>query len=364
MKYKIMGAGPAGLSAAIKLAQSGYDVDVFEETSTIGGHTGNNIQAIRGYSNDKNILKKFEKEEIKLKHLHPIYKIVKYTPSHKFDIIYSDSKPLFYTTKRGIEYDSLDNQLAEQAKKEGANILLGKKAKLVDVNIVAGGSKFDPVGMGYGGLFEGNNFDNNTILFFFGSKYFPHGYAYAIPYKKKQLTIAITSFIKLDFPTMAKKFGEFIKKDKIVSKTIENSELLNNFAGYGHFNIPNSAIHNHKYFIGGAAGFVDPARGFGLKYAILSGIFAAKAITSKADYDKLWQKEFKQELIDGFNRRMILNKLKLEEYEQFVENKKIPINIYTKIPNSIKQMVINLNGSIKLKQWKTKFKFEKLFTKL
>lgn len=362
MKYKILGAGPAGLSAAICLANAGYQVDVFEETSVIGGHTGNNIQAIRSYGADLGILGKIKKLGIEITHLNPIYKIMKYSPSHRVDEIYSTDSPLFYTFKRGVEPESLENQLANQARKKGVEILLGKKARIIDCHIIATGSKFDQIGMGYGAVFENSEFDEKTISFFFGNEFVQHGYAYITPFGKHQITIALTSFNKANFSSMEKRFNQFIEKDKIVKEIVNNAEMINRFSGYGHFNVPETAIHKFKYFIGGAAGFVDPARGFGVKYAILSGVLAAKSITSKRGvYDELWKEEFEQELVEGFNRRALLNKLKIQDYERFVKEERINIKQYEKVPNGLKEMLIRLNGALRLREWQKQFGFERIF---
>lgn len=361
VKYNVLGAGPAGLSAAICLANKDRKVDVFEETSVIGGHTGNNIQAIRNYGIDEGIIDKIEQVGIKLKQLNPIQRIIKYSPSHRSDEIYSNEKPIFYTFKRGVEPESLENQLAEQAQEKGANIILGKKAKVIDCQVIASGSRFDPVGIGYGAVFENSDFDEKTISFFFGNEFVQHGYAYVTPFGKDQITIAITSFNKSDFSTIGKKFKKFISKDKIVKEILRDAKQINRFSGYGHFNIPDTAIHKYKYFVGGAAGFVDPARGFGIKYALLSGAMAAKAIINKeAIYDELWKKEFRQELFEGFTRRMLLNKLKPGDYEKFVKGEKISIKEYEKTPPSIKKMLLNIDGAIKLITWKKQFDFEKM----
>jgi len=361
VKYKVLGAGPAGLSAAICLAKNGCKVDVFEETSVVGGHTGNNIQAIRNYGVDKGVIGKIEQTGIKLSHLNPIYRIMKYSPSHRCDEIYSKEEPIFYTFKRGVDSESLENQLAEQAQEKGANIILGKKAKVVDCHVIATGSRFDPVGIGYGAVFENSNFDEKTISFFFGNEFIQHGYAYVTPFGKDQITIAITSFNKSDFDTIGKKFKKFINEDKVVKEILRDAKQINRFSGYGHFNVPDTAIHKYKYFVGGAAGFVDPARGFGIKYALLSGSMAAKTMIDKqVSYDELWKNEFRQELVEGFNRRMLLNKLKLADYERFVKGEKISIEEYEKIPAGIKEAILNINGAIKLRSWKKRFEFEKM----
>jgi len=183
-----------------------------------------------------------------------------------------------------------------------------------------------------------------------------NGYAYLVPFGKDMLSIAITSFTKSDFKTISERFEKFLKTDKIIKETINGSKRLNSFAGFGHFNVPETAIYKYKYFVGGAAGFVDPARGFGTKYAILSGAMAAKSILNKKlNYDELWKKEFKQELSDGFNRRILLNKLTSEDYEKFVKEEKLNIKNYEKVPNGIKEIFFQINGKVHLRNWQKKF---------
>ena len=47
MEYvKILGAGPAGLSAAINLAIEGYSVDVFEQKFDVGTRVKRNLQGL------------------------------------------------------------------------------------------------------------------------------------------------------------------------------------------------------------------------------------------------------------------------------------------------------------------------------
>jgi flavin-dependent dehydrogenase len=358
MTYKILGAGPAGLSAAIKLAQNGRKVEVFEDTLTIGGHTGANVQAIRTYAEDKNILDRFKEEGLEIKKLNPIFKIKKYSPSNRFDLLYSTEHPIFCSFKRGISRDSLENQLALQAEKEGVDIVLGRKARVADVNIIAGGSKFDAVGIGYGAVFSGANFDLDTISFFFGNKQISQGYGYIIPYDKDNLTVAITCFDKSNFDKVKQNFEEFVKTNEIVSEAISGATRVNDFSGSGHFNVPKSAFHKYKYFIGGAAGFVDPARGFGVKYAILSGLLAAKSIISDLNYDDLWKKEFESELIEGYGRRLLLDSLKPLDYEKFVSGEKIPIRNYAKTPKSFMKILWGMKTTLHLNKWRSKFDYD------
>lgn len=355
----ILGAGPAGLSSAVYLAKKGHSVDVFESTSRIGGHSEINTQAIRNYGPDKGIIEKLSRYGVELKHLNPIHKILKYSPTHRVDEIYSSRDPLFYTLLRGPCENSLECQLAEQAEKFGAKIHLGVKKKASECDILAVGSKFTPLGVARGIVVENANFDSDEIVFFYGNEFVEHGYAYLTPFGKNLLTISITSFDKTDFPLMTQKFDTFIEKDPIVREILKGSTLKNKFVGYGHYNIPETAIHKEKLLVGGAAGFVDPARGFGVKYALLSGILAGESIETGQDYDSLWKKEFGQELLSGFNRRVLLEKLTLADYEKFIKGQKISIENYEKTPNSFKEFLLQINGMFHLNKWRNQFDHEK-----
>ena len=360
MNYKILGAGPAGLCSAITLSKKGLNTTIYEKNGFIGANHNLNIQVMRNYGSDKNIVEKIEKHGIKMPKLNPIKKIIKYSPSYRCDEIYSEKEPLFYSFKRGSENDSIESSLANQAQDIGTNIEFNTTKKIADCHIIASGPRFAPEGIGYGATFEGS-VDKDTIQFFYGSNLIENGYGYIAPYGKNLFSVSITSFSKSNFGLIKKRFEKFLKTDKITKELIDGKKKLNEFSGSGFFNIPKTAVHNYKYFVGGTAGFVDPARGFGVKYAILSGIFAAKSILDKKlDYDKLWQDEFKEELLDGFNRRVLLDKLKTSDYEKFVEGKKVNIKDYKKVPNAIKEIFLKINGQAQLNKWQKKFELSEL----
>lgn len=356
-----MGAGPSGLAAAINVTANGYDAEVFEKNLFLGGNIRTDVQAIRAYGNDSNIMNRLKEYGIKLKHCHPIYRVKRYSPSNRFDLVYSNDAPIFYTVKRGTDFDSLDSQLISIAESQGTKVNFGQPIKINDAHIISSGSRFDPAGIGFGAVFENANFDNNSISFFYGNEQIQSGYGYVAPFGKNYLTISITSFKKTDFPHIKKNFEEFITSNPVIKEITENASKISEFAGFGHFNIPKTAVHNHKYFTGGAAGFVDPARGFGLKYALLSGVFAAQAITSNLDYDKLWQDDFKNELYDGYGRRLFLDSIRLKDYEKFVSGTETNIKEYQKVPNDLKNTLININAKLNVEGLRKKYSFDKLF---
>jgi flavin-dependent dehydrogenase len=64
------------------------------------------------------------------------------------------------------------------------------------------------------------------------------------------------------------------------------------FGGYGNLFAPVSARKGRLLYAGEAAGFQDALFGFGMRYALLSGHFAALALLegSPEEYDSLWRK--------------------------------------------------------------------------
>ena len=73
----VLGAGLAGLSCAIKLAQNGQDVQLFEKNDFIYKNVGENIQAMRNYEKDFDQLEKFREAGLSLDNFNPIYRIIK-----------------------------------------------------------------------------------------------------------------------------------------------------------------------------------------------------------------------------------------------------------------------------------------------
>ena len=75
------------------------------------------------------------------------------------------------------------------------------------------------------------------------------------------------------------------------------------FGGTGQFRLTRSACSGGVLLAGEAAGFQDALWGFGIRYALLSGCLAARALLSGADYDRLWKRRF-----GGLQRTSVVNR--------------------------------------------------------
>ena len=77
------------------------------------------------------------------------------------------------------------------------------------------------------------------------------------------------------------------------------------FGGTGNFLYPSTARNGRILFAGEAAGFQDALWGFGMRYAMLSGHLAARALIEKMPerYERLWKKR-----LGGIMRTSIVNR--------------------------------------------------------
>jgi flavin-dependent dehydrogenase len=79
------------------------------------------------------------------------------------------------------------------------------------------------------------------------------------------------------------------------------------FGGYGNMRLPTTAMQGGHPVIGEQAGFQDALAGFGIRYAIRSGVLAAQCILDGGDYTARWQAELGPWLRAGVVNRMIFN---------------------------------------------------------
>ena len=354
----VLGAGLSGLTAAVKLAEAGQKVTVFEKNSFVGGISIENIQAVRNYDLPFDQFDHFAKNGLKFHSIKPIHKIVKYAPSGKKMEVNSGDKPLFYAVKRGSDQSSLDYQLYGRSLEFGVKTTFNSANTLGNGNIIAVNSIFRNI-WAYGAMFKGINVDPEKIIFFMDNDYCPQGYIYLIPYGKHEASIAATSFdLSCPLPILFKKF---LKENEVVNEAISSASFTRNFSGFAYCNIPETAEIKGKKFVGSAAGFIDPARGFGIKYAIESGMMAAESITKNISYDSLWKKAFEKEFIENFKRRLFLEKLQNADYEKMVTGENINIKQYEKIPTTLAKIMSDIDAAIALKKWQEKYDIKKLF---
>lgn len=284
---KIIGAGPAGLAAAINLAMDNYKVTVYEKNADVGMRFNNDFQGLENWSIEEDVLTSLKTMSINTDFFYkPFYRVLLHGPSISTRI--ESANPIFYLIKRGKDIGSLDNSLKKQALDLGVNIAFNTCADIKDGEILATGPK-KPNIFAFGIVFETNIKDTAVVVL--NDTIAPKGYAYLLV-SDKEATLATVIFRQF------KRGSQYLEKAIEKFRDILNFKIKSpkKFVGFGNFFISRSAIKEGKIYVGESAGFQDFLFGFGIRYAITSGYLAAKSIIEKTDYDILWQNKFGQQL--------------------------------------------------------------------
>jgi flavin-dependent dehydrogenase len=88
--------------------------------------------------------------------------------------------------------------------------------------------------------------------------------------------------------------------------------------GVGNFRVPASAQAGERPIAGEEAGFQDALWGFGMRFAIRSGVLAARAFIQGGGYDALWRRELRPWLRTSIVNRALYSMLGNRGYAWFV----------------------------------------------
>jgi len=246
---KILGPGPAGLTAAINLAIEGYNVDVFEKNNDVGSGVKINLQGLENWSYDQDVVEEFRKMKINPNFDCEPFKDLKITNNtENWD--FSCHKLAFYLVKRGTDDNSLDQGLKEQALNNGVNIKFGETAPIDKVDIVATGT--DPkfkfaVGRGLTFKTDHENLAVGLVNYYHTFK----GYSYLLV---SNGCVSIGTVLFESFGDLNKYFNRTM--DAFLVKYDLRMEDPCKFAGYGSFS--NKILKDeNKIYVGEIVGFQD-----------------------------------------------------------------------------------------------------------
>ncbi len=298
----IVGAGPAGLTASIALRQAGYNVNLYEQNNNVGLRFNGDFQGLENWSDEEDTLDILSNLGIKINFLcHPYYGNdgIFYGPNLK-QVKVKTSRPLFYLIERGSSENSLDRGLLKQAEEAGVNIFWGQKLDSVKdgLAIVGTGPKAaDAIAKGM--VF--NTSYKNIFVGFLDNKIAPKAYAYLLVNNGKA-TFATCLFEdfkneKLYYNRALSAMDSVLNIDKIAPKE---------FGGFvNFFTEPIYSKNDRILYVGENAGFQDALWGFGIKYAMLSGYYAAQSIINKQDYKDLCEKHLRPKLQTSLANRFL-----------------------------------------------------------
>lgn len=296
----IVGAGPAGLGCAITLAREGRAVIVRESHDDVGSRFHDDFQGLENWSSDEDVLDEIARHGIQLSFdRHPIrYGVAFDAWGGRYEI--EDEKPLYYLVRRGSGAGTLDQSLLQQARALGVDVRFGERVKVAeDVDVLAGGPRVaDAIAAGY--VFDTDMPDGNWVSF--DNKLAPLGYAYLLVHRGRG-TVASCMF------TGFKNEAEYVARTVVTYQQRAGLSMRNErrFGGFANFRLPRTAIQGGHLVIGEHAGFQDALAGFGMRYALRSGVLATRSIIEGVSYGSLWRRELLPLLKTAVSNRFIFN---------------------------------------------------------
>ncbi|NOY88702.1 MAG: NAD(P)/FAD-dependent oxidoreductase [FCB group bacterium] len=298
----IIGAGLAGLTAAITLARNGFAVTVFEQHPDVGGRFNNDFQGLENWSSEIDVMEELTEMGLRLNFDYAPYSDgLILTPRGEVFTMRSD-RTTFYLVSRGSTPETLDYGLKRQAEEYGVALKFGKRIDTYHGRvIVASGPKGADI-IASGITFETDTPDIAAIVF--DDSIAPKGYGYLLIRRGKGTIASVL-------------FREFRKADHYRTMCIElfknrlhlNITASRKFGGFGNFFLRKRQNRHNKLYVGEAAGFQDYLWGFGMRYAIRSGYLAAKSISEGFDYDTAWKRSLQPALETSLSNRYLFERL-------------------------------------------------------
>ena len=325
---KIMGAGPAGLVAAINLAKAGYKVTIFEKENMCGKRFDGDFQGLENWSQKTDILDDLNLMNIKINfQCTPLQRLKFY--DYKFNSSVIDSgKSLLYLVRRGTEKGSLDQGLLKQAQDAGVKIKFNTLAKKEECHIISDGpSDADAITKGITFITK----MEDTVIMILDDNIAPKGYAYLIINEGHGCLVTVLFRHFHDERKYFKKMKEYVSK--IIDLNISD---VKEFEGFGNFFLEGKYVYNNQLHIGECAGLQDFFLGFGMRYAITSGFLAAQSIIEDKDFENLIKERFKSQLEASIVNRFLFEMLGNRGYQfliGIIRFNKNPIRFFYKLYN-------------------------------
>lgn len=316
----IVGAGPAGLSAAIALSNAGREVHVHERYAGPGRRFQGDLQGLENWTTDSDVLNELNGMGIKTDfHTTPFYEVAMTDGKNIFTR--QSKEPLFYLVKRGNFENSLDHSLHQQAIQKGVHIHYKSKMPLSHADIVATG----PIRKAIIAMDKGIVFPTqlpNMALAIFDDSFAFLGYSYLL------VADGYGCLCTVVFNDLTRLNACFEQTMQLAQKMFPlNLSDAKPVGGIGSFSLHHPKQLGKTLLVGEAAGMQDLLWGFGIRTALTSGYLAAKSILSQQDYSKLIHDTFDGQFKASIVNRYFWEKIKLCSRPLLPWMTKIPISL-------------------------------------
>jgi hypothetical protein len=299
----ILGAGPAGLCAAIGLATAGREVHLHERYEVIGKRFQGDLQGLENWSLNENVLSQLKTFGLKIQFAATPFHEVTLTDGKTF-FKKKSSEPLFYLVKRGPFQDSLDKSLEQQAKEAGVNIHYHSRGRQKADIVATGPLRGSLAAVDRGIVFAIDH--PNIAVGIFHDELAYKGYSYFLVVDGYGCLCSVV-------------FEDFHKLNGCFEKTVEmaqskfklNLKDAKPVGGVGGFSLNHPRVVDETLYVGESAGFQDLLWGFGIRTALTSGYLAAQAILYQQDYNGLVDQKLTPFLKASMVNRYLWEKMKI-----------------------------------------------------
>lgn len=276
----ILGAGPAGMCAAILLAKAGRKVHIHERYDVVGKRFQGDLQGLENWSTKENVLDQLKKFNLEINFSSTPFHEVIMTDGRK-TFVEKSKDPLFYLVKRGPFPDSLDTSLCHQALSQGVQFHYRSTLNGESADIIATGPlRHSCIAVDKGVVFH-TNLPNIAVAFFHDDLAYL-GYSY--------LLIAegygcLCTVVFKDFHRLNTCFEQTVNLAKHLYPI--NLDQARPVGGLGSFALNHPKQHGSTLFVGESAGLQDLLWGFGIRTALTSGHLASQAILTGQNYTEM-----------------------------------------------------------------------------
>ena len=299
--YRIAGGGLSGLSAAITLAAAGWPVELYEKGPSCGARRQADFEGLETWIFDDDPLDYLVRRGLPTSFAtRPVVNFHYIDPAGALHLAEAQ-RPFFYLVQRGAEAGCIDRVFQDRALEAGVQIHFGQSRQPGEVDIYAGGPQRA------GAYVQGITFSTTAadgVYLVLGQATARAGYAYGIIWNGAgTLATAFKSGRDKEPPAMD------ILTDQFEKATGAGLSGVRSFASFGNYARRPELYRDGALLAGEAAGWQDALFGFGMNFAVRSGVLAARALAEKGNYSALCRVELTGKMSASWASRRLYEKL-------------------------------------------------------
>lgn len=295
---RVLGAGPAGLAAAIVLARAGHTVEVFERREDCGARFGGDLQGLESFSDGTSVLDELRQVGIDTDFLHKPFDRGFQFNGQRADL-HEFGGPAFYLVRRGTMPDAIDQSLKRQALAAGVRIRFGATLPPADADILATGPRGQrPYAVCKGVVFRTDAPDVAVALLDDEAGY--KGYSYLLVSDGQG---CLCTSLWSDFGRVSHCLTE--ARRILLARWPMTVHDERSVGGLVHFSGRPRWRDGGALVVGEAAGLQDFLWAFGLRAALRSGVLAAQSLMQGHDYAVLAERTFRPLVRGGIVNRFL-----------------------------------------------------------